>query len=215
MQATQEPIIEHKVAHHFQDAEQEFESAKIGMWAFIAQEILFFSGLFVAYGIFRYLYPAAFLEGSHHLNRVLGTFNTLVLITSSFTMVMAVFTAQHSKVKACARYLMATFLLAGVFLVVKYFEYMEKINKGYLPGKYFSAEGYSEYLHIFYSIYFVATGLHALHIIIGMGLILWIYFKAKKGYFHSKYFTPVEMIGLYWHLVDIVWIFLFPLIYLL
>ena len=208
-------LIKHKVAHFYQDANQEFDAAKIGMWAFIVQEILFFSGIFVAYGMLRYLHPQAFLEGSHHLNRILGTLNTIVLITSSFTMVMAVFKAQTSKIKACANYLLATFLLAGAFLVVKYFEYSEKISHGYLPGKYFASEGSSEFLHIFYSIYFVATGLHALHIVIGMGLILWIYFKARKGYYHENYFTPVEMIGLYWHLVDIVWIFLFPLLYLL
>lgn len=208
-------LIKHKVSHFFQNSEQEFDAAKIGMWAFIAQEILFFSGLFVAYGMMRYLHPEAFLEGSHHLNRILGTLNTVVLITSSFTMVMAVYKAQTSKVKSCANYLLATFFLAGAFLVVKYFEYSEKFHHGYLPGKFFNASGASEYLHIFYSIYFVATGLHALHIIIGMGLILWIYRKTKKGYYHKEYFTPVEMVGLYWHLVDIVWIFLFPLLYLL
>lgn len=208
-------LIHHHVSHHFSDAEQEFESAKIGMWAFIVQEILFFSGLFVAYGVFSFLYPKAFIEGSHHLNKVLGAANTLVLISSSFTMVMAVFSAQHSKIKACANYLLATLGFAGFFLVIKYFEYSEKIHHGYLPGKFFSAEGSSPFLHIFFSLYFVITGLHALHIIIGMGLIFWIYLNAKKGLYHSKYFTPVEMVGLYWHLVDIVWIFVFPLLYLL
>ena len=205
----------HTVAHHFQDAHQEFESAKIGMWAFIAQEILFFSGIFVAYAIFRFLYPEMFLEGASHLDWKMGFINTLVLITSSFTMVMGVRSAQTNQKKACVNYLLITFVLAGVFMVVKYFEYMAKIHYGFLPANLFTGVGIHDTLHIFYGIYFVATGLHGLHVIIGMGLLLWLVIRARRGEFYEDYFTPVEMVGLYWHLVDIVWIFLFPLLYLI
>lgn len=206
---------EHKVAHHFASAEQEFESAKIGMWAFIAQEILFFSAIFVAYAIFRYLYPDMFLEGAANLDWRFGFLNTLVLITSSFTMVMGVRSAQVSNKKACVRYLLTTFVLAGVFMVVKYFEYSEKIHHGLLPGSLFTGVGIHDNLHIFFGLYFVATGLHGIHVLVGMGLLLWIARRAHKGEFYSGYFTPVEMVGLYWHLVDVVWIFLFPLLYLI
>ena len=205
----------HVVAHHFSDAHQEFESAKIGMWAFIAQEILFFSGIFVAYAIFRFLYPDMFIEGASHLDWKMGFLNTLVLITSSFTMVMGVRSAQTNQKKATVNYLTATFVLAGVFMVVKYFEYMAKIHHGLLPANLFTGVGIHDNLHIFFGIYFVGTGLHGLHVVIGMGLLLWLILRARNGEFYEDYFTPVEMVGLYWHLVDIVWIFLFPLLYLI
>ena len=209
------PRVLHKTAHHFENASQEFDTCKIGMWAFISQEILFFSGIFVAYGAFRYLHPEMFVEASSHLSWKLGFFNTLVLIASSFTMVLGVYSAQKNRIKACLNYLYATFGLAALFLVVKYFEYSEKIHHGYLPFRFFSGEGVDPNLHIFFGLYFAATGLHAIHIIIGMGLILWLIRKTKKGLIHDQYFTPIEMVGLYWHLVDIVWIFLFPLLYLI
>ncbi len=208
-------IQEHEVAHHFDTADQEFETAKIGMWAFIGQELLFFSGIFVAYGMFRYFNPEMFENASGLLSWKMGFLNTLVLIVSSFTMVMAVYSTQKDRIKTAYNYLAATLGLAGAFLVVKYFEYSEKIHHGYLPGKYFTGEGVDETLHIFFGIYFAATGLHAIHIIVGMGLIYWLMRRIKKGHFYSGYFTPVEMVGLYWHLVDIIWIFLFPLLYLL
>ncbi|RAP33764.1 cytochrome C oxidase subunit III [Candidatus Marinamargulisbacteria bacterium SCGC AG-439-L15] len=209
------PIKAHEVAHHFDTAEQEFDAAKIGMWAFIGQEILFFSALFVAYAVFRFYNPEMFADASAHLSWKMGFFNTLVLIFSSFTMVMAVRSAQLSKIKHAINYLITTLTCGGLFLVVKYFEYMEKIHHGYLPAKFFSATSQYDTLHIFYGIYFVATGLHAIHILIGLGLLIWLIIRAKKGHFHADYFTPVEMVGLYWHLVDIIWIFLFPLLYLI
>lgn len=209
------PIIEHHVAHHFDTAEQEFSAAKLGMWLFLAQEILFFSGVFVAYMIFRYMYPEAFLEGSHHLSWKLGALNTVFLIASSFTMVMAVRSAQVNHRKASINYLIATFGFALSFMCVKAVEYSAKIHHGLLPGRWFSAEGVSDKLHIFFGIYFVATGLHGLHVLVGMGLIGWLIYRSIKGEFHSEFFTPLEMVGLYWHLVDLVWIFLFPLLYLI
>ncbi len=215
MSASLKEFKKHTHQHHWTDAHQEFEAAKIGMWAFIAQEILFFSGIFVAYAIFRFLYPDMFLEGASHLDWRMGFFNTLVLITSSFTMVMGVRSAQTNQKKATVNYLTVTFVLAGVFMVVKYFEYMAKIHHGLLPAHFFTGVGVSDKLHIFFGIYFVGTGLHGLHVLIGMGLLLWLIIRAKRGEFYEDYFTPVEMVGLYWHLVDIVWIFLFPLLYLI
>ena len=215
MANTNEKFIEHHVGHHFESAEQEFTAAKLGMWAFLAQEILFFGGLFVVYIIFRYLYPDMFLEAHHHLSWKMGTLNTCFLITSSFTMVMGVRSAQLSRKKATVNYLIATFLLAAAFMVVKYFEYMSKIHHGYLPSRWFFGEGMHENLHLFFGIYFTMTGLHGLHIIIGMGLIVWMIIRSNRGEFHKDYFTPLEMVGLYWHIVDLIWIFLFPLLYLI
>lgn len=209
-----EGFIPHEVAHHFDDADQEFESAKIGMWAFLAQEILFFSGLFVAYIVFRYLYPDMFVEAHHHLSWELGATNTVILIFSSFTMVMAVRSAQLSQKKYTLYYLYATLGFAAAFMGIKAIEYASKIQHGLLPARWFSAEGVSETLHIFYGLYFMLTGVHGLHVLVGMGLIVWLIIRTQRGEFHAKFYTPLEMVGLYWHLVDLIWIFLFPLLYL-
>jgi cytochrome c oxidase subunit III len=208
-------FVEHHVAHHFETSKQEFTAAKLGMWAFLAQEILFFGGLFVAYIIFRYLYPDMFIDASHHLSWKMGALNTCVLITSSFTMVMSIRSAQLNQKKATVNYLIGTFLLASMFLVVKYFEYVAKFEHGYLPSKWFFGEGLYENLHLFFGIYFTMTGLHGVHVLVGMGLIAWLIIRASRGEFYSDYYTPLEMVGLYWHLVDLIWIFLFPLLYLI
>jgi cytochrome c oxidase subunit 3 len=226
------PAHEHHEAlqHHFVDLRQQNEAASLGMWVFIAQEVLFFGGLFAAYAIYRHAYPAAFAAGSHHLSWKLGFANTLVLIGSSFTMAMAVHSAALGRSRRIVGFLLATVLLGGVFLGVKYFEYGEKIapclgdgaHAGCLvPGENFDPatlhlEG-AEGLHaqIFYSLYFGMTGLHALHMIIGVPIILTIAALAWRGRFSPEYHTPVELVGLYWHFVDIVWIFLFPLLYLI
>lgn len=205
----------HHVAHHFASEGQEFESARLGMWVFLVQELLFFGALFVAYGIFRWWHPETFLEAHKYLSWKLGAFNTVVLIASSFTMVMAVRSAQVNQRKSLISYLLLTLIFAGVFLGVKYVEYMAKIHHGLLPGHFFSAHGTSEYLHLFFGIYFTMTGLHGLHILVGMGLIVWLLIRSLKGDFHADYYTPLEMVGLYWHFVDLVWIFLFPLLYLI
>jgi len=207
-------FIEHHVAHHFDTAEQEFDSAKLGMWAFLIQEVLFFGGLFVAYFVFKSLYPAMFIEAHKHLSWQLGTLNTVFLISSSFTMVMAVRCAQVSLKDKMLFYLTLTFLFAAGFMCVKYIEYMSKIHHGFLPAKWFFGEGTFETLPIFFGLYFAMTGLHGIHVLVGMGLIAWLIYRGMKGEFHKDYFTPVEMVGLYWHLVDLIWIFLFPLLYL-
>ena len=206
---------EHHVGHHFDTAHQEFSSAKLGMWLFLAQEVLFFSALFVAYGVFRMLHPEMFLDANSHLSWELGFTNTLVLIFSSFTMVMAVRSAQVSQKKATFWYLLITLICAGIFMLIKAIEYNSKIQHGYLPSLWFTGEGLYDNMHIFFGIYFTMTGLHGLHVLIGMGLIVWLIIKNNRGEFHSKYFTDLENVGLYWHLVDLVWIFLFPLLYLI
>lgn len=207
-------LVDHHVAHHFDTATQEFESAQLGMWLFLAQEVLFFGGVFVAFIFFRTMYPDAFLEASKHLSWKLGALNTTFLIFSSFTMVMGVRSIQLNQIKTAIKYLWTTFGFACAFMVVKAIEYSEKIHHGLLPSPWFSAEGVHNTVHIYFGLYFTMTGLHALHVLVGMGLILWMIRRAKKGEFHSQFFTPVEMVGLYWHLVDLIWIFLFPLLYL-
>jgi cytochrome c oxidase subunit 3 len=215
MASTAVKLIDHHVAHHFDTADQEFSAAQLGMWLFIAQEILFFSALFVAYGVFRNYYPNMFIDAHHHLSWKMGGLNTLFLISSSFTMAMGVRSVQLSKLKSALNYLWATVVFASFFMVVKFFEYSEKIHHGYLPTKFFSGEGTFETMPIFFGLYFVLTGLHGIHVLIGIGLIIWLILKVRKGVFHAHYFTPVEMVGLYWHLVDLIWIFLFPLLYLI
>jgi cytochrome c oxidase subunit 3 len=201
--------------HYFASEAQEFNACKVGMWAFIAQEVLFFSGLFVAYAVYRFYNPEMFHYASSLLDWKLGFINTIFLIISSFTMVMGVYHTQHGNRKKTLINLGATVALATCFLVIKSFEYQAKFAHGYYPGMYFNAEGPFDTLHIFFGLYFTITGLHALHVLIGIGLIVWIMARVAKNTVNSDYFTPIEMVGLYWHLVDIVWIFLFPLLYLL
>lgn len=202
--------------HHFIDAEQQKDSAKIGMWLFLLTEILTFGGLFVAYTIFRSLNPEMFFNAHKFLDTELGAFNTIVLITSSLTMALAIQSLQVNKPKLAYRYLLATFIFAATFLVVKYFEYSHKFHLGQLPGRFYTFEGVEgTNPHIFFGIYFMMTGLHGIHVIIGMGLILWLAIKTRKLQFSPDYYTPVENVGLFWHLVDLIWIFLFPLFYLI
>ena len=204
----------HEVDHHFANAGHEFDSAKLGMWVFLVTEVLFFGALFVAYAFLRWAYPEMFVEAHHLLDWRMGALNTLILITSSFTMVMAVRSAQVNQRGKTSAYLFATMVCAFGFMVVKFFEYAAKIHHGYLPAKFFTAHAVSEHLHLFFGIYFMMTGLHGVHVLVGIGLILWLLRRNAKGHFYSEFYTPLEMVGLYWHFVDLVWIFLFPLFYL-
>lgn len=206
-------ISERHVGHHWDTAEQEESAARLGMWIFIGQEFLFFGTLFVAYIIFRVFYPDMFREASEHLSWKLGALNTVFLILSSFSMVLAIRSAQTNKLKNISRYLWVTFLFALAFLVVKGFEYDAKIVHGLLPSKWFSAAGHEPTLHLFFGMYFAFTGLHALHVIVGMALILWLIRKANRGQLYPAYHTPLEMVSLYWHTVELIWIFLFPCLY--
>jgi cytochrome c oxidase subunit 3 len=203
------------VQHHFASAEQQRDSSKLGMWIFLITEVLFFGGLFAAYAVYRAWNPEIFVEAHKALNWKLGGLNTLVLITSSLTVALAIRELQGGRARVAVRYLWATLLLAGAFMVVKYFEYAHKFHLGQLPGKYYTYTGIEgTNPHLFFSIYFTMTGLHGLHVLIGMGVILWMIVRTSKGHFGPHYYNPVEVTGLYWHLVDLVWIYLFPLLYL-
>ncbi len=202
--------------HHFSDAEQQRESAKLGMWLFLLTEILLFGGLFVFYAIYRAWHPEMFHNAHKVLDVTMGATNTIVLITSSITMALSIRSIQLNKIKQTIWFLVTTLLLAGTFMVIKYFEYEHKIHLGQLPGHYYTytgVEGTNQ--HVFFSAYFLMTGLHGIHVFVGMCLIGWLIFKTKAGMFSSQYYTHIEMTGLYWHLVDLIWIFLFPLFYLI
>lgn len=209
-------LKEHEVAHHFDSLEQEFDSHRLGMWLFLASEIMMFGALFVGAIIFMSLYPGAFSEGSHHLNWGLGAVNTFFLLTSGLTMGLAVWSAQHGQQAKVRLNLILSIALAGGFLVVKTIEYASKFEHGTLPGRFFTAEGFTDpHSHVFYGLYFVMTGLHGLHVLIGMGLMAWCLIQAGKVRFTRSFFTPVELTALYWALVDLIWVFLYPLLYLI
>lgn len=204
------------LAHHFSDVEQQKESAKLGMWIFLLTEMLLFGGLFCAYAIFRAWNPEMFYNAHKFLNVRLGTLNTVILITSSLTIALAIRSLQINKKNSAVLFLAMTLIFAAAFLVVKYFEYSHKFHLGQLPGKFYTFTGVEgSNPHIFFSIYFAMTGLHGIHIMIGMFVIAFMLVKTMNGKFSSEYYTPVEMTGLYWHLVDLIWIYLFPLLYLI
>lgn len=213
--AQHDPSRPKHVQHHYADAEQQHESAKLGMWIFLVTEILFFGGLFTFYAIYHAMNPDIFHNAHKALNWKLGGLNTLVLITSSLTMALSIRELQLNRRKGALAHLTATLLLAGVFMVIKYFEYAHKFHVGQLPGEFYTYTGIvGTNPHIFFSIYFTMTGLHGIHVLAGMGVIVWMMIRTAKREFGPEYYTPVEMTGLYWHLVDLIWIFLFPLLYL-
>ena len=203
------------LAHHFDDVEQQFDSAKLGMWCFLVTEILMFGGLFAAFIVYKSLHNDIFIAAHHHLNKIQGGTNTIVLLFSSLTMALAVRNSQIGRKGQASVMLLATIACAGVFLVVKYFEYTHKIHDGLLPGPFFHAHDLPKEAHVFFSLYFMMTGLHGIHVVIGMGLIFWIFLRNQRSEFSPEFYTPVEIVGLYWHLVDLIWIYLFPLLYLI
>jgi cytochrome c oxidase subunit 3 len=205
------------VQHHFADSEQQLEAATLGMWTFLITEVLFFGGMFASYAIYRAMYPDAFRSTSRFMDISLGGTNTAVLICSSLTMALAVRSAQISKRKHLIVFLCMTIFLGFVFLVIKGIEYTRKWNEHLVPGFHFQFEPhqYQQHAQLLFFLYFCMTGVHALHMIIGVGLLTALIIMASRKVFNEHYYTPVEMIGLYWHFVDIVWIFLFPLLYLI
>lgn len=215
--ATKDSAALFPLADHFATPHQQVESGKLGMWLFLATEILLFGGLFVGYAVFHSLHPELFKEAHKYLDVRLGALNTIVLLFSSLTVVLAIHAAQQNKKGWVIFNLAVTILCAFTFLVVKYFEYSHKIHLGLLPGMFFSNGSISnpDQAHIFFGIYFLMTGLHGIHVLIGMGLLTWILLRTIKGDFSSQYYLPIELSGLYWHLVDVIWIFLFPLLYLI
>jgi cytochrome c oxidase subunit 3 len=215
------------LAHHFVSMEQQKEAGMIGMWLFLLTEVMFFGGLFLAYTIYRTTYPKGFLYGSHLLNVNLGGTNTVVLIVSSLTMAMAVYFSQKGDRKKLVVFLAITLILGLAFLGIKYVEYSSKIHDHLFPAASFydpvtpqvdPHHGVpTELRHevqVFLWIYFLMTGLHAVHMIVGAGILITMILMAWKGKFTRNYNSPIEISGLYWHFVDIVWIFLFPLLYL-
>ena len=206
-----------KLQHHFDDMAQQIEASTLGMWVFLVTEIMFFGGLFTAYLVYRHAYSEGFAEASHHLNVTWGAVNTIVLIVSSLTMALAVRSAQISApARTQVAWIAATMVLGAAFLGVKAIEYTDKFTHHLVPGPNFHWEGkHPAPAQIFYSLYFCMTGLHALHMIIGLGIMTVIGIMAWRRQFDADYYTPVEIAGLYWHFVDIVWIFLFPLLYLI
>ncbi|CAN5492025.1 cytochrome c oxidase subunit 3 family protein [soil metagenome] len=231
--------------HHFVSSEQQFEAAKLGMWLFLVTEIMLFGGMFVAYAVFRAWYPELFSEASTQLDTFMGAVNTVVLLLSSLTVAWSIRAAQRDDHKTTFWMLIATVCLAMVFMVIKYFEYTHKFTIGVFPGALMvfptdevlalcavaaqgSAEAAAELYHtmgghclthprtgLFFAIYYMMTGIHGLHVLIGIVAISYLAIRARKGAYTSVYYTPVENVGLYWHVVDIIWIFLFPLMYLI
>jgi len=202
-------------AHQFDSTAQQRETASLGMWVFLVTEMMFFGGLFLAYVVYRAAYPRAFVLGSHELDIVLGTTNTAVLIASSLTMALAVRSAQLGRRRGLVTFLVLTMILGSVFLGIKAYEYHHKYVEGFVPGPYFHYVGAEEpHVRIFFCLYFGLTGLHALHMIIGVGVLAVMLVMGARGRFGPNYYNPIECSGLYWHFVDIVWIFLFPLLYL-
>jgi len=212
--------------HHFATEQQQRDSASFGMWIFLATEVMFFGGLFCAYLIYRHWYFGDFAAASTSINAKLGGANTAVLICSSLTVVLAIWAAQTSRRSLMLLMLALTMLFGAAFLGIKGIEYADKFHEHHVPGASFNFDHeeipnhpgqYAEPRHaeIFFALYFIMTGLHALHMIIGLGIFSWLFWAAWKGRFTPEYHTPLEIGGLYWHFVDIVWIYLFPLLYLI
>lgn len=204
----------------YKTLEQQRETASLGMWIFLSTEVLFFGGLFMTYTLNRSTYPDIFSEASKTIRLSWGAINTVVLIASSLTMAMSVWASQAGRKKALIWFLVATLVLGTVFLGIKSIEYHDKYVEHHIPGSNFNFEPGADaatnaHTQLFFSLYFGMTGLHALHMIVGAGLLIWLIRESAKGRFTPEYNTPVENIGLYWHFVDIVWIFLFPLLYLI
>lgn len=199
--------------------EQQFDTSKIGMWLFLATEVLLFGGLFVGFGLMQARYPREFVEAHEHLTRWQGALNTVVLLISSFTMVLAVKAAKTGEKSKQVFFLTLTIICAVIFLVVKYFEYAHKWEEGWLPGRFYTYRGDSipgsHGYATFFAFYFMMTGLHGIHILAGIVALSWLLMRARRGEFTKAYYTPVDLVGLYWHLVDMIWIYLFPLYYLI
>lgn len=240
--ATADTVDEHAhglIAHQFDDAEQQHDSAELGMWTFLATEVLFFGGLFLGYSLYRFKYPLAFAAGSHGLYEMVGMANTFVLLGSSFTMALAVWSAKIDNKKRLFFFLLATLILGGIFVGIKGWEWTTDYKEHLVPGTYFGfnfpahvveakpvdrqyyeelAKGdsnISAHVQLFMLFYFLMTGLHATHMVVGMVLLAMVAIKAARARTSLKDATFVEMLGLYWHFVDIVWIFLFPFLYLI
>jgi cytochrome c oxidase subunit 3 len=201
----------------FNTAEQQKDASSLGMWIFLITEVMFFGGMFAAYTVYRSIYPGVFGAASRTLNATLGAINTAVLLCSSFTMALAVRAGQLGRRKQIMAFLILTLILGMVFLGVKGYEWNEKYVEHHIPGPAFHMEGagLQDHAQLFFSLYFAMTGLHALHMVVGAGLLALLLYQTYRGRFSAAYYTPIDMVGLYWHFVDIIWIYLFPLLYLI
>ena len=214
-----EPVI----PHHFETKPQHNECNILGMWLFLAQEIMFFGGLFTAYAVYRFKYPEAWKAGSEALNVTIGTTNTVFLLISSLTMALSVYFAQTDQFKKLLISFTATMGFGTLFLGVKVVEYKEKFDFGLIPGPWWNPDSHHvdltiddpSKIQLFFVMYFIMTGMHAFHMIIGLGIAAVMWIMALKRKFGPNKYMPVEMFGFYWHFVDIVWVFLFPMIYLI
>lgn len=205
------------VAHHFKNATQQYLSGKEGIWLFMLTEILMFGGLFVGYVIYHNMYPGMFAEGAASLDWRMGFVNTLVLIFSSFTMAISISYIQRNMQKQAVIAMATTVLCGAIFMVIKYFEYEHKFHLGLLPGKFLDVAKVGAThanLGMYFGFYYCMTGLHGIHVLLGMGLITWCLIRTVRGEFHGQYWIVVEGVGIFWHIVDLIWIFLFPLLYL-
>jgi cytochrome c oxidase subunit 3 len=205
------------VREQFDTAAQQREASTLGMWVFLVTELMFFGGMFLAYTVYRSLYPASFAHASITLSAPIGALNTAVLLCSSLTMVLAVRAAQMGNRKLIITFLILTILLGTVFLGIKGYEWHEKFVEHHVPGPSFHLEGeqYQGPAQLFFTLYFAMTGLHALHMVIGIGILTVLIIQTYGRKFTPEYYSPIDVGGLYWHFVDIVWIYLFPLLYLI
>ena len=201
----------------FDTAAQQKDASTLGMWVFLITEIMFFGGMFMMYTAYRSLYPNVFALASNTLNEIIGATNTAVLLCSSFTMVLAVRAAQLGRRRTIMLFLVLTIILGIAFLGIKGFEWYQKFEEHHVPGLSFHLEGteLQGQAQLFFSLYFAMTGLHALHMVVGCGIMLFLLWKTYQGTYTAEYYTPIDIGGLYWHFVDIIWIFLFPLLYLI
>jgi cytochrome c oxidase subunit 3 len=204
------------LAHHFESLEKQTHAARLGMWLFLATEVLLFTALFAGYAVYRYLYAADFSAASRDLATWIGLVNTIVLVSSSFTVAMGFDRATRGDGKGTRALFLLSVLLAVVFLGFKYVEYSHHFHAGELPGRlYASTKPHGPGTPMFYALYFLITGLHGIHVVIGMTVLAVVGIRAGRGAYSRAYHVPVELAGLYWHLVDLIWIFVFPLIYLI
>ena len=215
-EAFPEGLPEGIIGHHFASLARQVEAMRLGMWLFLATEVLLFSGLFCGYSVYRFQFPLAFAECSRHLELGLGTLNTVVLITSSLTVALAIHYARTDRPRAAAICLVLTLLFALAFLGIKAIEYTAHFHEKSLPGKYYAFEEVKiPGAAMFFTLYFLMTGLHGVHVVAGMSVLSYLLWRTLQGRYSSKYYAGLELGGLYWHLVDLVWIFLYPLLYLI
>jgi cytochrome c oxidase subunit III len=207
---------EHRfLAHHFASLERQVDASRLGMWLFLSTEVLLFVGLFVAYSVYRYSFPQAWAEASRHSEIWAGTTNTFVLITSSLTVALAIHFVRANSPRLAVIMLAITLVFGLVFMTIKGIEYWNHFHEGALPGKYYHLhEVLLPGVSMYWALYFLMTGLHGLHVLIGMTVIAVIMYRTAHGYYDSGYYVGIELAGLYWHLIDLIWIFLFPLLYL-